>query len=50
METVLLALIGIFLALLWIGWELHRMVPEFREFMVGLVEGYQESAVKRQGI
>jgi hypothetical protein len=44
-----LTLIVIALALLWIAWELHRMVREFREFMGGFVEGYAEAVAKRQG-
>lgn len=41
--------LGILVALLWIGRELHRIVREFREFMLGYIEGYQEAIARRQG-
>lgn len=44
-----LTLVVIALALLWIAWELHRMVRELREFMSGFMEGYAEATAKRQG-
>ena len=45
-----LTLLVIAAALLWIGWELHRLVNELREFLGGLGEGYEESIEKaKQG-
>jgi len=35
------------IALLWVGWELHRLVAEIRNFMQGFVEGYKESIAGR---
>ncbi len=31
------------LALLWVGWELHRLATLAKDFMEGFVEGYLES-------
>ena len=36
-------LVVMVLALLWIGWELHRLVGDIREWLIGFVEGYLES-------
>jgi hypothetical protein len=36
------------LALLWVGWELHRLVTEVRNSLQGFVEGYQESIAVRR--
>jgi hypothetical protein len=35
-----LILIGIFVALLWIGWELHRLAQLAVNFMRGFEDGY----------
>jgi hypothetical protein len=43
-----IGILGIFVALLWIGWELHRLVGDIREWLIGFVEGYQEAIAKAQ--
>ena len=35
--------VAMILALLWIGWELHRLATLVKNFMEGFVEGYLES-------
>jgi len=37
-----IGILGIVLALLWIGWELHRLIARADEFM----EGYVNSFIK----
>jgi hypothetical protein len=43
-------LMTIVLSLLWIGWELHRVVNTAKEFLEGFVEGYQESMAQRSSL
>jgi len=43
-----IGILGIFVALLWIGWELRRLVTDIREWLIGFVEGYQEAIAKAQ--
>jgi hypothetical protein len=45
---IAIGILGIFVALLWIGWELHRLVGDIREWLIGFVEGYQEAIAKAQ--
>lgn len=38
-----IGILGVVLALLWIGWELHGLAKLGTEFLEGFVEGYMES-------
>jgi hypothetical protein len=37
------------IAMLWIGWELHRLGNDVREWMVGFAEGYTEAVATAEG-
>jgi hypothetical protein len=41
-------IVAIFLTLVWIAWELHRLVGDLREWLDGFIEGYQEAVAKAQ--
>jgi hypothetical protein len=44
-----IGILGIVFALLWIGWEMHRMIARADEFMENFVEGYLEALRSKSG-